>query len=459
MSEHFVIIGNGAAGFRAAKGLRQADPALQISVFSEEAYPFYLRRQLGLFFAGDASIGELLFQSRNAYRRERIDLFLQTRVDRIDPDAHEVAFLSGERIRYDRLLVATGTDAAATNLPGATLAGALRLDTLGRALDARPVLRGVRRAVLLDEGVVALVLAEALAGRDIEVTQLIAGDRYWPDELDRETSQLVEQMLESHGVQLRRHTGARSIVGAAGRVIGVETADGDVVAAELAAFGSDRRPALEAALGAGLEIGTGLRVDGRFRTNRPDVFAAGDVAEPVGGPGGGTFCWQRAWLQGDGAAAGMLDRDPQPGTDVLRVRTTVFGYDLAVLGAGARHATGDVVSTERRTSEGAFQRLLFEQRRLSGAVVFGTGRGVHELAQLVADGASREAAEAVLGEPAADAAGGIPHPLARHCPICAAELVVHAGTQSGTVLRCHACGTDLVIRWDGTHGRLDVLDA
>ena len=98
MTTHFVIVGNGAAGYRAAKALGEADTDAQVSVFSDERYPFYLRRQLGDFLSGAMTLQEIVFQSRNAYRRERIDLFLMTPIMSIDPDAHAVEGL--EDMRY-----------------------------------------------------------------------------------------------------------------------------------------------------------------------------------------------------------------------------------------------------------------------------------------------------------------------------------------------------------------------
>ena len=161
MSQHFVIIGNGAAGFRAAKALRRADSAARISIFTQERHPFYLRRQLGDFLAGNLTLTELIFQSRNTYRREQIDLFLMTRITAVDPAAHEVVFASGERVRYDRLLVATGTDAVPLDIPGAALDGVVRFDTLRGAVAVRRALDQVRRAAVLEAGLVGLKLADS----------------------------------------------------------------------------------------------------------------------------------------------------------------------------------------------------------------------------------------------------------------------------------------------------------
>jgi len=498
-SDHFVILGNGAAGFRAAKALRRADTGARISLFTQEPHPFYLRRQLGDFLAGNLTLSELIFQGRNAYRRERIDLFLATRIVRVAPETHEVVFASGQRVNYSRLLVATGTEAAPLDLPGAELEGVVRFDTLRGAVKVREALKDVRRAVILDAGLVGLTLAQSLAGCGIEVTQLVDGPRYWPEMLDEKVSRLVEDLLEKNGIAVRRHTAARAIIGAGTRAIGVETAAGDLLGAELVACGSRRRPAIALVEGSGIEVGVGIRVDRRLRTNQPDVFAAGDVAETVppetqtpdresGPPVGPSisetpFCWQRAWNHGGIAAANMLEpagveAAPALAAGAIRMRTEVFGHELAVLGAGHLPDGPDTESVllpsaggsppwqgepagarpqaTRRGEPETYQRLVFRGGRLVGATVFAAGERVPELDRLVTSGADRAAVERAIGPAEPQTPGGIPQTFARHCPICAAELVVHHGTPPGRRFRCEACNTELVVRWDSERMWIEV---
>jgi len=461
MTTHFVIIGNGAAGYRAAKALREADTDAQVSVFTDERYPFYLRRQLGDFLSGTMTLEEIIFQSRNAYRRERIDLFLMTPITAIDPAAHTVRFAASPPVRYDRLLLATGSEAVVPAMPGCDLAGVTTFDTLTEAADLRDSLKAVEHAVILEEGVIGLTLAESLLDAGVRVTQLLAGDRFWPEALDETSSARLEALLEERGVVLRRQASARAIIGTAGRCAAVELTDGQRLSADLVACGCRRRPATRLAEAAGIEVGAGVRVDEALRTSQPDVFAAGDVTEPGGtdpsAPAGGAFCWQRAWVQGAAAAASMLDQPPRGIAEAVRIRTTLFGLDLAILGQGHLPAGGEVTVHEHHNGADVWRRLVYRNDRLVGAIILGTGESVHELNRLIVEKAGRERAEGVLApSEAAEGEALVLTTFARHCPICAAELVVHRGTREGAVLRCRACNTDLVVRWDGRHGWLEI---
>jgi len=486
MSTHFVIVGGGVAGFRAAKEIRRADTDAEITLFAEEPHPFYLRRQLGDLLAGHLSAEELVVQSRSAYRRERTNLFLATRVTRVDPAAHEVRLDSGQRIRYDRLLIATGSRAVPLAIPGGDLEGVVTLDTLEATLASEQILAAARRAVILDEGVIGLRLAEALASRGLTVTLLVPGERLWPAMLDDGAATILESLLKDEGVTLLGGT-ARSIVGAANRAIAVETAAGEVLGADLVVAGGVRRPAVDVVEGSGVEVPLGIRVDAALRTNVPDVFAAGDVADPftpsAWGPDERPLCWQRAWTQGGIAAAAMLDRPSDRAADIVRIRTVLCGHDLAVIGGGHLPEAGGVEAVvvqsqaarplplpgETADDAGApdhcaptagaartYRRLVFNEGRLAGAILLGPADWYPAVVRLVADRAPREVVEHTLGlasqEPPADT---VPQTFARHCPICAAELVVYRGTPAGSALTCRACNTKLRVRWDGKRGWLE----
>jgi len=461
VSTHFLIIGNGAAGYRAAKSLRKADGDAQVSIVTEERHPFYLRRQLGDFLAGTISLQELIFQSRNAYRRERIDLFLMTEVARVEPVSHEVVFATGQRVRYDRLLVATGTRAAMPDIPGVALEGVATFDTLSAAQEVKGLLDSARRAVITAEGVIGVNLAAVLAKRGIQVTQLAANDRFWPQMLDETTSGLVETVLEENGVVVRRGAPVRSIIGSDGRAAGVEIASGEMLPAELVFCGCRRQPAVDLLEGSGIGVGQGVKVDSALRTSAPDIFAAGDVTEPLEPeeiePGSSAFCWQRAWAQGGLAADSMLGRAAEPALEAMRVRTSIFGADLAVIGRGHLPEGGDIEVVELRAAASVFRRLVFKNDLLVGAIVFGTGESVHELNRMAAERATRETVETTLGL-LSEAPGetAIPRTYAAHCPICAAELVIHRGTPLGSLVHCEACGTNLAVAWDGRRGWLEM---
>jgi NAD(P)H-nitrite reductase large subunit len=216
--------------------------------------------------------------------------------------------------------------------------------------------------------------------------------------------------------------------------------------------------------GSGIQVARGIQVNGGLQTTQADIFAAGDVAEPFGTDEfeaeEAVFCWQRAWAQGGIAAAGMLGQKLEPVLEAMRIRTEIFGVDLAVIGRGHLREGGHINVLELEEEGDVFRRLVFDEGMLVGAIVFGTGETVHELNRLVAERTPRQTVEFTLGLAVKGAAKGmVPETFACHCPICAAELVVHKGTRVGAIVPCQACNTDLVVHWFGRRGWLDLWRA
>jgi hypothetical protein len=153
-----------------------------------------------------------------------------------------------------------------------------------------------------------------------------------------------------------------------------------------------------------------------------------------------------------------LEAAPAVAPGAIRMRTEIFGHELAVLGAGHLPDGPDTESVFLPAAGGpeTYQRLVFRGGRLVGATVFAAGERVPELDRLVTSGADRAAVERAIGPAEPPTPGGIPQTFARHCPICSAELVVHHGTPPGKRFRCEACNTELVVRWDSERMWLEV---
>ena len=104
----YVIIGNGVAGTTAAAAIRKNDPAGEIRMITEEAYPFYSRIRLMEYISGEVELPKLQIKNQAWYEENKIQLLLKSRVVDIDQTGREIVTQSGEKFPYDRLLLATG---------------------------------------------------------------------------------------------------------------------------------------------------------------------------------------------------------------------------------------------------------------------------------------------------------------------------------------------------------------
>src|SRR5437016_4977864 len=117
MPRHYVIVGSGIAGLCAAESLRDHDPQAGISMVSEEPHDFYSRPGLAYLLRKDLPEKQLAIRTADDLARVNIKR-IHGRVAQLAPDKHEIVLADKKRVRYDRLLLATGALAVPAPFPG-----------------------------------------------------------------------------------------------------------------------------------------------------------------------------------------------------------------------------------------------------------------------------------------------------------------------------------------------------
>jgi len=305
----YVVVGNGIAGITAAETLRAEDTLADIAVIADNPLPVYNRPLLKDFLAGSISEEKLWMRPRSFYRDHQIHYFMERVVD-IEVDQHCVHLQSGQQVGYHRLLLATGARARNLSRPGANLAGVTTLRTVADYQRVLNYLGYVRRVVVTGGGPLALESVEALHQRGFQVSHLLRHSSLWSEVLDKTASDLVLQQEWRDGVDVRIEEDIAEIVGKNGHVTGVMTTKGALIPCEMVVVAIGIEPELDYIQESGISIGQGVKVDGSMRTNAPDIYAAGDIAEVTSAESGQTHIfgqWYPALQQGRAAAYSMLD--------------------------------------------------------------------------------------------------------------------------------------------------------
>ena len=204
-----------------------------------------------------------------------MELRLGCRADALDPDAHTVTLADGEKIPFDRALLATGARPRQLDLPGRTLAGIHDLRTLEDAAPIREALVPGCRLVVVGGGFIGLEVAAVALARGARVTVLEAADRLLSRVLPPAMSSFYESLHREHGVDVRLGAAVTGFEGDADRVNAV-TVNGAALEADLVVMGVGIVPNQELAANAGIDCDDGILVDTRCETSAPGVFAAGD---------------------------------------------------------------------------------------------------------------------------------------------------------------------------------------
>ncbi len=386
----FVIIGADAAGMSAASEARRVDPDLAITVFDRGRFASY--SQCGLpYLVGGLVADEIRLVARTIgeFAARGITVQLGHEVTAIDPDGRSVRvrnLTGGEEWDepYDRLLIATGAAPVRPAGPGLDLDGIFHVDIMEDALAIQAYIREwwPKRATIVGGGYIGLEMAENLVRRGLEVRLVQRGDQLF-HAVDAEVAAPLEAELERNGVDMRLCDSVFEACeeGRDGRVATVATNGGEVPA-DLVILATGTRPAVELAVAAGIPTGaTGaIAVDDHLRTNRPEVFAAGDCAEhwhrvlqlPVWVPLGTTANKQgriagRNVAGGDDAFAGIV------GTAITRVFDLEVGRTGLSEGGMREHGLDPVVATIDSTDHAGY---LPDARPLTVKLVAerGTGR-------------------------------------------------------------------------------------
>ena len=275
---HVVVIGAGQAGSSLVAKLRNSGFDGRITLIGAEPVPPYQRPPLSkAYLLGDMTLDRLFLRPESFYAEHDIDLRLNTRVTGIDRAARIVR-LGDEVIRYDHLVLTTGSDPR--RLPssiGGALAGVFVVRDLADVDAMAPHVVAGRRALIVGGGYIGLEAAAVAAKRGLEVTLVEMADRILQRVAAPETSAYFRALHQAHGVTIREGVGLDRLLGE-GRVTGARLSDGTELAADLVIVGVGIAPATALAEAAGLEIENGIKVDARGQTSDPAIWAAGDCA-------------------------------------------------------------------------------------------------------------------------------------------------------------------------------------
>lgn len=327
----FVIVGAGLAGAKAAEALREKGFDGRITLLGTEAHRPYERPPLSKeHLLGNASEEKIFVHPQTWYAEHDVDLRLETTVTALDRQAHEVVTATGERIAYDRLLLATGSSPRRLAVPGADLEGVLYLRTLDDNARIKQSLVSGAQVVIVGGGWIGLETASAARAAGAQVTILEMAELPLLRVLGPTIAAVFADLHRDHGVDLRTSVGVSSLrAGGSGAVGAVVLDDGSEIEADTVIVGVGITPNVGLAAESGLDVDDGVAVDEHLRTSDPDVFAAGDVANayhPVLGRRLRVEHWANALNQPAVAA------DAMTGGDLVYDRLPYFFSDQYDLG-------------------------------------------------------------------------------------------------------------------------------
>jgi len=357
-------------GARLAEEVRRRDPngtRVRLTVLGAERRPAYNRVLLSTVLAGGLSERSVELHPRGWAARQRVDLRLGVAATGIDRDRRVVTCDDGGEVRYDELVLATGSRAwlpPVAGLDDERVATFRDLDDCARILAmARP---GARFAVL-GGGLLGCEAARGLAGRGVRVTLVHPVGHLMERQLDPAAGAVLAAALDRLGVDVRLGVTATTWVPGTG----VRCADGSVVAADALVVAAGVRAETGLAAAAGVATDRGVLVDDRLATSDERVHAIGDCAQH---PGTAAGLVQPGWEQAAVLADLLTGTAPAAryrGTRAV-TRLKARGVDLAVVGDPyALHADGLEVLRFADPTGGRYAAVALRDDRVVGGSMIG----------------------------------------------------------------------------------------
>jgi len=307
----FVIVGASLAGAKAAETLREEGFDGRVVLLGAEPERPYERPPLSKEYLRGEADGKPYVHDEGFYEEQQIELRAGTEVTSLDLQSSEVELSGGERIGFDRLLLATGAEPRRVNVEGADLDGILYLRTTADSDALRERILGGEKLVTIGAGWIGAEVAASAREKGCEVSVIEKGSLPLERVLGPELGAIYRDIHTDHGVELLSETELEAFEGNR-TVKAVRTADGRSIECDFVVVGIGVVPRIGLAQDAGLEIDNGVVVDERLQTSAPTVYAAGDIANarhPLFDRRIRVEHWANALNQGPVAARNMLDRN------------------------------------------------------------------------------------------------------------------------------------------------------
>ena len=291
MAKKIIVIGSGAAGMSAASAARAADPAAEITVFTEDGDVAYSPCMIPWILEGKADWNDIIMHDPEWYGKERnIKVITETKVESAvndrarDGTVTKTVTAGGKTYEYDSLVLATGGKVFIPPIEGTQLPGVFTVRTVKGGQELEAYLKKSQKVAIAGAGVIGLELALALVniGKDVTVIEMM--DQVIPRIADKDMAEPVQKYLEGKGVKFIMKTPVQGVIGES--KVEAVNAGGQNIPCDMVVFATGVRANVDLADQMGLDKGQmgALLVSPTLQAYKrgrivPDIFVAGDVMQ------------------------------------------------------------------------------------------------------------------------------------------------------------------------------------
>lgn len=376
--KRIVIIGNSAAGISAAEIIRQKDKDSKITIISNEDYLGYHRCLISYYLAGDIKEERILYRAKDFYSANNIELLLNKRAKAIDVKKNQVVVedLAKEnydklKIDYDCLLLANGSSPKfPKEMKGIKKTGVFGFRTIADAKQILELVSVAQSACVLGGGLIGLKAAYALKKKNLEVKVIVKSPQILSQVLDKHAAEIFRRRLTEKGIDILFACDVQEIIGN-GDVKALKLTSGKVIACSIVVVAKGVEPNVDLIKDSGINFKEGILVDDYLKTNIPNIYAAGDIAEtwdPILEGRQVNALWPNAIEQGLTAGENILGENKKYAGSIGMNSVEFFGLPMISFGV-TNPASGEyeemVYKDEKKD---IYKKIVLKDNIVKGAI-------------------------------------------------------------------------------------------
>ena len=361
----YVVIGSSAAGINAVRELRKTDPAGEIVLVSKDKN-VYSRCILHQYLCGERTLERLNFAEPDFDRLYRVNWMRGREAVGLDREQKTLLLDGGEKLSYDKLLIATGSHTFIPPIKG--LDGAVNYIGF-RNIDDIEVLKEVpktcKNIVVLGSGLIGIDCATGYLHMGVKVTLVDFAGWLLNKQLDERAAKTYIDAFRENGVEQYYGVGVNEVrVGEDHRIYEIELSDGTVLPCDYFVVTAGVRSNVEFLKDSGLELSRfGLVYDETGRTSDPDIYGAGDVS-------GTSPIWPVAVKEGMIAAANMAGGKEKM-TDFFASKSTMSFLGIHTMSLGIVTPPDDTYRVDIYDKNGVYKKVVSKDGVIVGALLQG----------------------------------------------------------------------------------------
>lgn len=382
--KQLVVIGNGMVGHKFLQSMVNSDEMqnYDITTFCEETRFAYDRVQLSSYFNGKTE-EDLSLVEPDFFEKNNITVHIGDRAAHIDRDKKIVTSDKGQRISYDKIVLATGSFPFVPPIPGHERENCFVYRTIDDLIDIAKAGKESKVGVVIGGGLLGLEAAKALKDLGLKTHVVEFAPRLMAVQIDDGAGAVLRKKIEELGVSVHTQKNTQGIVDGEQCLHRMNFADGSHIETDVILFSAGIRPRDDIARDCGLTLGErgGIVIDDHCQTSDKDIYAIGECALWDGkifglvAPG-----YQMAQVVADRLS---LKENSFTGAD-MSTKLKLMGVDVASIGDA--HATTEKakIYTYVNGADDVYKKIVVSEdnKRLLGAVLIGDTVDYGNLLQL-----------------------------------------------------------------------------